>query len=153
ARRARAASWGEVAAELRWDPGALEYACEREAAYAEARERARDAADAEAEAEGLHKLRELLRADPVTALDAAKTLSKYLSDARRDKPRLAVEKLRAEAKIAAANARLAKARQQEDDAPQLTPEDQAQMERAFWHSQEQSAEDGSKPLAEVYVWG
>jgi hypothetical protein len=155
-RRARGQSWESVAAEFHWDVDDLCYTCDREGAYAAALERAQKDVDDEADAEGMHKLRELLRHKRASvALDAATVLTKYLADTRRDATRLAVEKLRAETKIACANARrdAALGKHRPDDDPPLTDADKDQAVRAFWRGQDYSAEDASKPRAEVYLWG
>jgi hypothetical protein len=171
--RAHSLSWEATAAAVQWDVRDLRRAIRRDPNYPAALRRALREAEVEADAEGLHKLRELLRDEnPETALDAAQTLEKCLSERRRDRTRLAVERLRARARIEAEKIR-AEARvdaekikalvkgvtvQRRDEAgaePDATesPEVQAQREANSRASERWKAEQVIRESAVVYLWG
>jgi hypothetical protein len=98
--RARGRSWEDLAGVFKCDPGALRRATEKDPAFAAEQKRAWDEVAWEAEAESLQRLRQVAAGTGERATRVAEALVKYAHERRRDKTRLAIEKMRTAAKLA-----------------------------------------------------
>jgi hypothetical protein len=154
-RRVRGQSWEQAAEAVGWDAADLRRVMRNNPAYKAAYKAAEDERDQEADAEGMHRLRQLLRDEkPDIARRAAEIIMKYLTAKRRDETRLEIERMRAAARAAREAARRAKADEEgaDEDDP-LTPEQQKQWDEAGRRAQERAAETASREKRIVYLWG
>ena len=116
--RARGKSWEETAQAIEWDLADLRRGVRHDPNYAAAYALAEREVQQEADAEGMAKLRVLLTdKKPRIALDAAKIITRYLSERRREETHLEVERMRAEARAARAVAQPAEAEAEEQPTP------------------------------------
>jgi len=158
--RARGQSWDTVAAAIHWDVIELLTACRTDELFPAALAQAQQELDDEAQAEGLHRLRELLRCKrSEVALRAAQIITEHNAQKRRDATRLELERRRCATRLevehlrARARAgRAAPARPDEGDRA-LTGDEQRQVEAVFWRAQERHAEEARGGFSEVFVWG
>ena len=164
--RAHGRTWEAIAATIEWDLDELHRAVRHDPNYRAALKLAIREADEEADAEGLQRLRALLRdKNPKIVRDAAKIIIRHTAAKRRDETRLAVERLRAKTRIALADverakeerakaeAEAAQAKAQERQMPPMTPEREALLEKYALERERYNAEHAAREKAVVYLWG
>ena len=159
--RARGRSWEAAAEAVGWDVAELRRVLRHDSHFDAALARATKEAEDEAQAEGLQRLRVLLRDDdPEIALQACEVISRYNSEKRRDETKLAVETLRAETRLSVeqlrADGRATRAAEraaEADDEPRMTPEEEKRWNEAVQRAWERRALEACGPGVSAYLGG
>lgn len=147
--RARGKSWEETAKAIEWDVPDLRRSVRHDPNYAAAYALAEREVQQEADAEGMAKLRVLLTdKKPHIALAAAKIITRYLSERRREETHLEVERIRAEARAARAEAKPAEAAAETAPLPDVNMASNYLIDR-----ERRVAESLAREGKLVYLWG